>query len=390
MQNHSDQTHTIRCLACHRLYQLQSADTPRFCPLCGHAQSAPLTPASGQELATSYQIMETIGKGGMGEVFAAFDPQCKRRIALKRIRLDLLEHPQIRHRFLKEAHITCQLTHPAIIPIYAIQSSPESVFYTMPLVEGETLKQILRKTRRQEKKGEKLDHIGGSIPALMRIFVTVCQAVAYAHSKGILHRDLKPENVIVGKYGEVLILDWGLAKWIDQKCEDEFEIGLPNEPAKSHFQTRMGKVVGTIAYMAPERATGEPANIQTDIYALGVMLYQMLALRNPFQRGSLEEFRKKAHLEELIDPIIAAPHRDVPKMLAQYTLKCLAKDPKERYHTVDELIHDLETYVEGRSEWFHMADLNINEKADWEFQENVLLAEHIAITRTTEEAEWVS
>src|SRR5438128_363873 len=99
-----------------------------------------------------YQIINSIGKGGMGEVFLAYDPTCGRRIALKQIRSDLLEHPQIRRRFLNEAHITCQLTHPAIIPIYSIQATPTTAYYTMPFVEGETLKQIIRKSRKQELK----------------------------------------------------------------------------------------------------------------------------------------------------------------------------------------------------------------------------------------------
>jgi len=388
MQN-SDPTHIIKCAACHSSTQIQAAVAPTFCPNCGHVQPTNLN--TNQLIAPPYEILETIGKGGMGEVFAAFDPHCKRRIALKRIRPDLIEHPQIRHRFLKEAHITCQLTHPAIIPIYTIVSSPETVFYTMPLVEGKTLKEIIRRTKQQEKNGEKIDQTGGSIPALMHIFMTVCQAVAYAHSKKVIHRDLKPENIIVGKYGEVLILDWGLAKWIDHE-EDELDINYPSptQAIQDLYHTKVGKVVGTISYMAPERAKGIPATVQTDIYSLGVILYQILTLKNPFKRKTLEEFRRNVDREELIDPLVIAPHRDVPKMLVQYTLKCLEKSPEDRYKTVDELVHDLTTYVEGRSEWFYVASLDAKNKEDWEFQENILITEHAAITQTTEETEWVS
>ena len=171
----------------------------------------------------------------MGEVYSVFDLFCGRRIALKKIRSDLINHMQVKRRFLKEARITCQLMHPAIIPIYSIQDSGPAAFYTMPFVEGETLKQIIRKTRQQEKKGEEPDHIGGSIPALMRIFITICQAVAYAHAKGVIHRDLKPENIIIGKYGEVLILDWGLAKFIHSPSLREEDLSLPRPfpPRKS-------------------------------------------------------------------------------------------------------------------------------------------------------------
>lgn len=339
----------------------------------------------------AYQIIRTIGKGGMGEVFLVYDPFCGRQIALKKIRSDLLGHPQIRNRFLKEAHMTCQLTHPAIMPIYTIQSDETSAYYTMPFVEGETLKQIIRKTRQQEKKGEKLDHLGGSIPALMRVFVTICQAVAYSHSKNVLHRDLKPENVMVGKYGEVLILDWGLAKFIDSAPDDEMEeLSLPSSIAKRKNITRTGKVVGTVAYMAPERAIGMPATIQTDIYSLGVILYQLLTLQVPFKRESLEEYRKNMNKEEYQDPVLAAPYRDVPRTLAHFTEKCLAFNLQDRYQSVDDLIRDIENYLEGRSEWFPAGHLNSRQKEDWEFQENVMMAGHVAITSLTEEAEWVS
>lgn len=373
------------CPFCSQSFSILSSSTPHFCPLCGRLLDSDLSPPL---VSQRYQLLESIGKGGMGEVFSAFDTICGRNIALKQIRSDLLEHPQIRHRFLREAHITCQLTHPGIIPIYSIQTLPSSVYYTMPLVKGETLKQIIRKTRQQEKRGEKPDHIGGSIPALMRIFMTICQAVAYAHTKGVLHRDLKLENIIIGQYGEVLILDWGLAKYIDSPSTDE-DLAIPNFPSQPHV-TKIGKIVGTIAYMAPERGKGQPATIQTEIYALGVILYQLLTLTPPFKRGTLKEFQKQMEHEKWQDPVLIAPHRDVPKILARITEKCLHRDPQERYRSVDEIIHELENYLEGRSDWFYMGELSIKQKEDWEFQELVFIAQHVAITRITEETEWVN
>lgn len=389
-------THNISCPGCHVHAKLLTEAPIKFCPHCGallppQAELPQIEPPTKDEWLTDrYQLIEEIGKGGMGEVFSAYDMICGRKIALKKIRADLLEHPQIRHRFLKEAHITCQLTHPAIIPIYSIQAVQLSAFYTMPYVEGETLKQILRKTRSQDKKGEKLDYIGGSIPALMRIFITICQAIAYAHSKGVLHRDIKCENIIVGKYGEVLILDWGLAKYFDSPAREEEE-NMPTLPSPQKVGiTRIGKVVGTVSYMAPERGLGNPATVQTDIYALGVILYQLLTLHMPFHRASLKEWRKSMTQEEWIDPVVAAPYRDVPRMLSRTVKKCLESDPQKRYASVDELIRDLENYLEGRSEWFPMAELEIKRKGDWEFQEHILMAEPVAITRILEEAEWVN
>lgn len=390
---------SFSCPSCHLRFQLLMIKSAHFCPHCGSSlelqepsQNNISSPNSTESLLSNrYEILESIGRGGMGEVFLAYDILCGRRIALKKIRSDLLDHPQIRHRFLKEAHITCQLTHPAIIPIYSIQGNQLSAFYTMPFVEGETLKQIIRHTRQQEKKGEKQDHLGSSIPALMRIFITICQAVAYAHARGVLHRDLKLENIIIGKYGEVLILDWGLAKYIHTSRDEEEDLSHPSIPLPNNAEiTRLGKVVGTVAYMAPERALGHPATIKTDIYSLGVILYQLLTLKLPFVRGNLSNFRKNMEDEEWIDPVVAAPYRDVPRILARAAKKCLSIDLEERFQTVDQLIHELESYLEGRSEWFHVAVLDIKCKNDWEFQEHVLIAEHIAITRTTEETEWVN
>lgn len=340
-----------------------------------------------------YQVLGSIGKGGMGEVFLAYDTTCGRRIALKKIRPDLIDHKQLHNRFLKEARITSQLTHPAIIPIYTIHSEDNVAYYTMPYIQGETLKQLLRTARKQEKKREKLDHTTESIPALIRIFLSVCQAVAYAHSKKVLHRDLKPENIIIGQYGQVIILDWGLAKLIkngnDHRSDFDSE-DTEESAADTHQLTHIGKVVGTVAYMAPERAMGQPANFQTDIYSLGVILYQLLTLKQPFHRESLKEFRQNAHKERLIDPAEVAPYRDVPHSLSRVVMKCLTQQSEHRYQTVDELIYDLENYIEGRSEWFQIAELDIHNKTHWEFQENVLIAEHVAITREMEIADWVS
>lgn len=345
-----------------------------------------------------YHIIRPIGKGGMGEVFLAYDTNCGRRIALKRIRADLVEHTQMHRRFLKEARITSQLTHPAIIPIYSIHDEEHLVYYTMPYVEGETLKQILNKARQKEKQGQKGSH-DESIPSLIHIFLSICQAVGYAHARGVLHRDLKPENIIVGKYGEVLILDWGLAKLIPQAAaaaskinedEEEEELATAIEAHPLHALTHLGKVVGTLSHMAPERALGHAATFQTEVYALGVILYQILTLRYPFHRKNLKEFKHKIHLEKLHDPVLVAPYRDVPELLAKIAIKSLAKSPRDRYQTVDELLHDLKNYIEGRSEWSLAATLDINNKKDWEFQENILITEHIAITRGPEISTWVS
>lgn len=321
----------------------------------------------------------------MGEVFLAYDTACGRRIALKRIRADLKDIKALYNRFLKEARITSQLTHPAIIPIYSIHEEKDQLWYTMPYVEGDTLKQVIRNARKSEEKG--IFFPQGTILPLARIFLAVCQAIAYSHSKGVLHRDIKPENIILGRYGEVLILDWGLAKLIHNDDDEELPEGN-NHPL--HGLTNIGKVVGTLSYMAPERALGEKASQLTDVYALGVILYQILTLRLPFKRPSLKEFRKQIPHETIPEPEEVAPYRDVPKVLTEIMKKCVASEPKERFQSVDSLIQELQNFIEGFSEWFESATLDVENPNDWEFQENVLIVEHTAITRYTEETDWVN
>jgi len=329
------------------------------------------------------QILKSIGKGGMGEVFLAHDLICGRNVALKQMRPQWAENPTMQERFLREARIASQLSHPSIIPIYTIDE--KGTYYTMPYIEGETLKEIIRKTKELSKKGVPMDSIGSSIPALLRIFLSVCGAIAYAHSQGVLHRDLKPENIIVGKYSEVIILDWGLADFIDAPEKNGLDF-----PGENPHLTQPGKIPGTLLYMAPERAFGARSSLSCDIYSLGVTLYQILTLRLPFQRASLKEFRKMSHLEELLDPEEVAPDREISPQLSQIVKKCLEKDPAERYSSVDELIKDLENYIEGLPQWMDAAELTLERKEDWQFQENVALTKHRALTRNIEMLEWVN
>jgi len=333
-----------------------------------------------------YDLIRLVGKGGMGEIFLAKDPVCEREVALKRILEKLIRYPTIRKRFLSEAKIAAQLAHPSIIPIYTLHADEDQIYYTMPYVEGDTLKQIIKVTRDKEKAGDAPHPIGSSIPALIRIFLSVCQAMHYTHSKGFLHRDLKPENIMVGQFGEVMILDWGIALPMGHEEEEDPAVV---ETASPHDLTKPGKVVGTVGYMAPERAMGQPANARTDIYSLGVILYQLLTLRLPFIRPSLRDFRKQMKLERWIEPQEVAPHRDIPSQLSHITKRCLEPDPSKRYASVHEMIEQLENYIEGCPEWIPTATLQIDRAQDWEFQENVLLAKHMAVSRISNVLEWV-
>ncbi len=325
-----------------------------------------------------YKIVKTLGKGGMGEVFLAKDLSCQRWVALKLIREKMRGLKSAQNRFLREATIAARLSHPAIIPILSIVYKGNSSYYTMPYVEGKTLKQLLKESRGNN--SEK-NH-----PHFIRIFLAICQAVAYSHSQGIIHRDLKPENIIIGKFGEVFILDWGLAQ---MRSEPDISTEIENIDIKSDL-TIPGKIVGTLAYLAPERALDEPASEQSDIYALGVILYEILTLQLPFKRKNLTSFRKNFSLEQLIEPIEATPYREIPLLLNQITKKCLQPLKKARYQKSFELTKDLELFLSGKSAWIRVQTLQIDRKSDWELQENILFAQQIAVTHYTQVSEWAN
>lgn len=345
---------------------------PVYCAYCGQR----LVELSKKEALSStptsiaqYKILKNIGKGGMGEVFLAFDPICKREVALKRLKPDFWKKSALEKRFLHEARITASLAHPSIIPIYAIHVASDALYFTMPHVHGQTLREMIRKAYHQERSQEAAPSSSTAIPAFMRIFLAVCQAVAYAHAKGVVHRDLKPENVIVGAFGQVVILDWGLATLISSATKQE-------------------KLMGTVPYLAPEQARDVPASPVTDIFALGVILYQILTLHMPFHRTTMKEFRLHAHKERLIPPEEVAPYRDVPQDLSSIVKKCLEPHPEQRYQSASELVLDLEKHLEGRSEWLLASELDLHDPKDWELRDHVLTTEQMAITQSPERTQW--
>lgn len=348
------------------------------------------TSQQSENLFEPYKIIRPIAKGGMGQVLLAYDSNHQRYVALKHIREDLELTETLKKRFLKEAQITSGLAHPNIIPILSIHHDTPLPFYTMPFIEGKTLKETLKEIYTKEKE-TKTTASEVSIRSLMRIFLTVCEAIAYTHAKGVLHRDIKPDNILIGKFGEILIFDWGVAEKLNPP--DKVDIDDSSQSASSFYKshlTRPGKIVGTIPYMAPERIFSKPSTVLTDVYSLGVMLYLILALKLPFKRKSLKDARRHLHEEKWIDPITVAPYRDIPHMLTRICKKCLHPNPKKRYQSVQELIKDVKQYVEGRSEWFLTSELKIDHKDHWQLHENILLAKHIAISQDIGSSEWVS
>ena len=296
-----------------------------------------------------YKILKKIGQGGMGEVFLAIDPVCGRKVALKRVLMDPSDPQKLENRlnrFRNEALIACKLNHPAIIPIYSVHFEEESLFYTMPFVEGMSLKTVLSNALEKEEKGEKIDYLG-TVQSLSYVFLEICRAIAYAHSLGALHRDLKPSNIFLGKYGEVQILDWGLAT-----------LGTDQESKL--------KLEGTPSYLAPEIARGNAPTFQSEIYSLGLIFYEMLTLRHPFHRSDMKEYYKTFRKELLVDPSKVSPHRGISPLLSIIACRCVAADPNERYAQVDEIISDLENVLKGNRGWFKWGDLSISDPSAFE------------------------
>jgi serine/threonine-protein kinase len=282
-----------------------------------------------------YQMLARLGEGGMGEVYLAFDKDLRRHLALKTVRPEA-DKAQI-WRFLKEAQVLGQLAHPNIVAVYEMGlTEGEKPYYTMPVVRGETIHTIL-------------EALEGSDPAyirvfsltrLIQIFLQVTLAVEYAHVKGVVHRDIKPSNVMVGEHGEVMLLDWGVAKLLG-----EAEISTQ---AKADI-TQSGFAVGTPTYMAPEQVAGEAVDARTDVYALGILLYEILTLTPPFT-GKLMEVMS-AHLETAPAPPRArAPEREIPLELERVCLKALQKDAADRHQTARELHEEVQAWLEAVSD----------------------------------------
>ncbi len=271
-----------------------------------------------------YRLERKLGEGGMGEVYLAFDESLNRYVAIKRIRADKENDPDAKRRFLDEATTCSKLTHPAIIPIFTVHKE-DPIYFAMPYIEGKMLKEILTS-----------DHPLATIPSLLNIFLQICHACQYVHAKGIVHRDLKPSNIMIGANGEVTILDWGLAESIQQDAE------------KKH------KIAGSIPYMAPELVSGMPTTYQSEVYSLGLILYEMLTFRFPFHRGSVEKHHESQMKELCVDPARVAPFRNIPPILSKITLKCLACAPQDRYQSVDELARDLKAYLYQETNWIEV------------------------------------
>jgi len=298
-----------------------------------------------------FRVLRPHARGGLGEVFLARDEQLDREVALKEIRSQYAHDDDLRARFLLEAEVTGKLEHPGIVPVYGLGCHADGrPYYAMRLIRGESLMEAI----------DRLHGSGGGpesglqtldLRKLLGRFVVVCNAVAYAHSRGVIHRDLKPENIMLGPYGETLLVDWGLAKLVgrDDPPQDRHERPdadmLQRSKTAGSAPTRFGVAVGTLAYMSPEQAAGivDQLGPASDIYSLGATLYALLTGRAPVQDGDSEAMLRDAMSGRFPPPRKFDPR--IPAALEAICLKAMALNPADRYRSVRELTDDVEAWL---------------------------------------------
>ncbi len=304
-----------------------------------------LTTRSHQpETRERYTLTRLHAEGGIGQVWLARDSELSREVALKELKPERAGHPEQWDRFLEEARLTSQLQHPGIVPVYELarRTDSQQPFYTMRFVKGQTLRDAIKIYHERRAKGV-ADLLEGR--ALFEAFVGVCHAIAYAHSRGVIHRDLKPQNVVLGDFGEVIVLDWGLAKVVDHP-----EGSLETPPVMGGNQgqrddTLQGQVLGTPAYMAPEQAAGRVDLIgrSSDVYGLGAILFQILTDKPPFTGSSTDEVLQR--VRSIAPPAPRDLAADVPPALEAVCLRALAKFPKDRYASAEDLGHEIKRWL---------------------------------------------
>ena len=310
---------------------------------------AALTTASVSPLETGprYEPIRLHATGGIGQVWLARDNHLRRDVALKELKPEQASSDAARARFLREAQITGQLEHPGIVPVYELaqRTTDQQHFYTMRFVQGQTLNQATRAyhDRRTAGQADSLEFF-----SLLGALVAICNTVAYAHSRGVIHRDLKGQNVVLGRFGEVVLLDWGLAKLLDTSGGewDASTIGSFREQLGTPDLTVVGQALGTPAYMAPEQAAGwlDHIDARTDVYGLGAMLYEILTGRPPFFSSDTREVLRMVRETEPVPPSQHWP--EVPPLLESACLRALSKDPARRFGTPTELAEEVQKWQE--------------------------------------------
>jgi PAS domain S-box-containing protein len=285
--------------------------------------------------------------GGIGRIWLAHDSNLRRDVALKEIRPERVGDAGLQARFLQEARITGQLEHPGIVPVYELIRQPgeQQSFYTMRFVNGRTLSEAACAWHEARRAGQ-ADSL--AMLSLLNAFAAVCNTVAYAHSRGVIHRDLKGQNVVLGDFGEVVVLDWGLAKLVGHSEEeaDGLSHALSDADGGTGGLTLAGQTVGTPAYMAPEQAAGRPDLIDrhTDVYGLGAVLYEILTGQAPFSGADTATVLRRVQAEAPVPPHHFWP--EVPPALETLCLRALAKRLEDRPTAAGDLAREVQGWQE--------------------------------------------
>ena len=321
-----------------------------------------------------YDDLGPLGIGGMGEVRRVRDRRLGRTLALKTLHARALERPNLVARFLEEAQATAQLQHPGIVPVHDLGHLPDGrLWFTMKEVKGQTFGAVIREVHAVSRRRWHPAPSGWTLRRLVDALRQVCEAVGYAHSRGVVHRDLKPANVMVGRHGEVLVLDWGLAKVLGRPdaaaAAGDLDPIQTERSAASAYQTQVGQVAGTPAYMPPEQALGQINEIdaRSDVYALGAMLYEVLCGEPPYvgsdARKVLDQVRRGPPLPlesrggdaaialgfglDLPSPDRTSPRPALPPSLVKACGRAMARAPDGRFASAAELAAELQAWLEG-------------------------------------------
>jgi len=292
-----------------------------------------------------------LARGGMGSIHRVFDRAILRTVAEKRLHDSVRLLPGALARFLEEAQITGQLDHPNIVPVYDVGADDSGLVksFAMKLVRGKTLKQ-------QIAEAHSVGLGGAHIEAMLQVFLKVCDAVAFAHSRGVIHCDLKPDNVMVGSHGQVYLMDWGVARLMSGARPSDLSIdaaamGAVDDTPSGRDRSRA--IVGTPAYMAPEQARGALGEIdeRSDVFGLGAILYRILTDRAPFAARSSAQAIERARSGVIEPPASAVPSSKLPPGLCRITMKALAPEREDRYQSVQGLQEDVLSFLRGGG-WF--------------------------------------
>ncbi|MDF3128602.1 serine/threonine-protein kinase [Kiritimatiellaeota bacterium B1221] len=315
-----------------------------------------------------YERFNKFAEGGTALLEECLDKNLGRVVVMKRLHAHMAEDETEQKRFLREARVTALIQHPATVPVYEIgRDRAGSVYFTMKKVEGVDLREILlgiiaRDPAFKNKYTQK---------DLVEVLVQVGQAVAFAHSRGVVHRDLKPANILVGEFGEVMVLDWGLAKVLNEP--ESVHGDIPDQDHLSLELTRGGKRAGTPLYMSPEQAAGDNDKIdgRCDVYSLGSILYEILTHENLVWGIDKDEVLERIQTQDAVPPRKRTPQRKIPRVLDSICMRAIQRKPENRYESLMDMVDDLKAYLLHEKVTAH--HYNFKERfINWEKRNNLL------------------